>query len=49
MTYEQKGKTNTDKGHDMFVFHRVPSGWAAVLRLILCDCRQRQPRTLFMP
>ncbi|MGB9198653.1 MAG: nuclear transport factor 2 family protein [Terriglobales bacterium] len=35
MTYEQKGKTKTDKGHDMFVFHRVPSGWAAVLRLIL--------------
>lgn len=35
MTYEQKGQTKTDKGHDMFVFHRVPSGWSAVLRLIL--------------
>jgi len=35
MTYEQKGQTKTDKGSDMFVFHRVPSGWSAVLRVIL--------------
>ena len=35
MTYEQRGQKKTDKGHDMFVFHRVPSGWAAILRVIL--------------
>jgi len=35
MTYRQKGETKTDKGQDMFIFHRVPNGWAAVLRLIL--------------
>ena len=35
MTYEQKGQTKTDKGNDMFVFHRVPNGWEAVLRVIL--------------
>ena len=35
MTFEQKGQTKTDKGNDMFVFHRVPHGWEAVLRVIL--------------
>lgn len=35
MTYEQKGQTETEKGQDMFIFHRVPNGWTAVLRLIL--------------
>jgi hypothetical protein len=35
MTYEQKGQTKTDKGNDMFVFHRVPNGWEAVLRVVL--------------
>lgn len=35
MSYEQKGQRKTDQGHDMFVFHRIPGGWAAVLRVIL--------------
>ena len=35
MTYEQKGQTKIDKGHDMFVFRRVPNGWSAILRVIL--------------
>jgi len=35
MTYEQKGRTSSDKGHDMFVFRRQSTGWVAVLRLIL--------------
>jgi len=34
MTYEQKGQTKTDSGQDMFVFHRAPTGWVAVLRVI---------------
>jgi hypothetical protein len=35
MTYTQKGQTKTENGQDMFIFHRVPDGWTAVLRLIL--------------
>jgi hypothetical protein len=35
MTYEQKGEKRADKGHDMFVFHRIRSEWLAVFRLIL--------------
>jgi hypothetical protein len=35
MTYEQKGETKTEKGHDMFVFTRSGSEWLAVFRLIL--------------
>jgi hypothetical protein len=35
MTYEQKGQTRIDKGHDMFVFTRSGSAWLAVFRLIL--------------
>ena len=35
MTFEQKGQTKTDRGHDMFVFSRSDSKWLAVFRLIL--------------
>jgi len=35
MTYEQKGHARTAEGHDMFVFHRVSDGWAAILRVVL--------------
>jgi len=35
MTYEQKGRTKTEKGQDMFVFRRSGLGWVAVLRVIL--------------
>jgi len=35
MTYEQKGQTKTERGQDMFVFHRTRTGWVAVLRIIL--------------
>jgi hypothetical protein len=35
MTYEQKSETKTEKGQDLFVFHRAGTGWVAVLRLIL--------------
>ncbi len=35
MTYEQKGQTKTEKGHDMFVFTRNGPAWLAVFRLVL--------------
>jgi len=35
MIYEQRGQSKIENGHDMFVFHRVPSGWSAILRVIL--------------
>lgn len=35
MTYEQKGETNTEHGHDMFAFSKHDERWLAVFRLIL--------------
>ena len=35
MTYEQKGQARTEKGNNMFVFHRVSDAWAAIPRVVL--------------